>query len=256
MAPGPIFNGVGAALVTLFREDGDLDAGATAELACRLVECGIAAVVVAGTTGEAFALDPAERAELIGTVKSALASTGVPVIAGTGAPTGRQAARLTAQARQAGADGVLTLSPAGAGDPRPYYEMVSIAADGLPLLAYHYPKVSTPGISLEVLADLPVDGIKDSSGDAARLLATLDSWDKPVYPGASSLTFLASQLGCPGMILALANAEPETCIAAWRGDAGAQLKLAKSRNAEAAGARGIKKLVAARFGSPATCRVA
>lgn len=256
VAPEPIFRGVAVALVTLFREDGDLDAAATAQLACQLVDCGIRAVVVAGTTGEAPSLDPTERAELIETVKTVLSGSGTPVIAGTGAPSGRQAARLTAQARDSGADAILALSPAGAKDPRPYYEMVALAADGLPLLSYHYPKVSSPGIELQLLADLPVDAIKDSSGDASRLLATLDSWDRPVYPGASSLTFLASQLGCPGVILGLANAEPETCVAAWGGDVGAQLRLAKSRAAEAHAPRGIKELVSERFGFGATCRVA
>ncbi|MGH9286064.1 MAG: dihydrodipicolinate synthase family protein, partial [Acidimicrobiales bacterium] len=53
----PPFRGVGVALVTLFDERGGLDAGATADHAARLVELGVAAVVVAGSTGEAAALD-------------------------------------------------------------------------------------------------------------------------------------------------------------------------------------------------------
>ena len=51
--PQPLFSGVGVALVTLFQDDGTLDAAATAGHAARLVELGIRAVVVAGTTGEA-----------------------------------------------------------------------------------------------------------------------------------------------------------------------------------------------------------
>src|SRR5437868_8197426 len=101
----PLFSGVGVALVTLFGDDGCLDAAATAEHAARLVELGIRAVVVAGTTGEAASLAPEERRELLSTVRKAVPQeSGVPVIAGTGAPSARQAAALTRDARDCGAD--------------------------------------------------------------------------------------------------------------------------------------------------------
>ncbi|MDQ1498933.1 MAG: 4-hydroxy-tetrahydrodipicolinate synthase, partial [Actinomycetota bacterium] len=49
----PVFSGVGVALVTLFDDDGEIDVGATAAHAARLVEQGIQAVLVSGSTGEA-----------------------------------------------------------------------------------------------------------------------------------------------------------------------------------------------------------
>ena len=52
-----LFDGVAVALVTLFNEDQSLDAKATAEHAQRLVEIGVRAVVLTGTTGEASSLD-------------------------------------------------------------------------------------------------------------------------------------------------------------------------------------------------------
>src|SRR5918994_964673 len=81
-----VFTGVGVALVTLFSEDGELEAKATADHAARLVDLGIAAVLVSGTTGEAATLTPEERAELVRAVRSGLPPE-VPVIAGTGGPT-------------------------------------------------------------------------------------------------------------------------------------------------------------------------
>lgn len=57
-----LFTGVGVALVTLFRDDGALDAAATAELAAALTDLGVRAVLVAGTTGEAAALTPTNAA--------------------------------------------------------------------------------------------------------------------------------------------------------------------------------------------------
>ena len=229
----------------------------TGELAARLVDLGVKAVVVGGTTGEAAALDPDERSELLAAVRKAVPQgSGVPVIAGAGSPSARQAARLTTAARDEGADAVLALSPPGTSDPRCYYESVAQAAGRVPVLAYHYPAVSAPGIPLSSLADLAVAGMKDSSGDPGRLLETLDTWDRPVYPGNSALVTLAGALGCPGAILALANAVPELCTSAFAGDAQAQLKLAAPRRrTEGRFPAGLKQLVGERFGYSTKARM-
>ena len=91
---GPLFTGVGVALATLFDEAGELDAKATAGHAATLVELGVRAVVVAGSTGEAAALTATERVALLTETRRAVPA-GVPVIAGTGAPSAKQAAALT-----------------------------------------------------------------------------------------------------------------------------------------------------------------
>jgi 4-hydroxy-tetrahydrodipicolinate synthase len=253
MARAP-FEGVGVALVTLFDADGGVLAKDTAEHAVRLVDRGIQAVVVAGTTGEAATLDDAERDELIRAVRAAVRA-GVPVLAGTGAPSARQAARLTARAREAGADGFLALSPPGAADPRPYYAAVAEAAGDLPVLAYHIPAVSPPGIRVEHLPDLPVAGLKDSTGDPDRLLEELDVFPGALYVGAASVLALAGPLGCAGAILALANVDPEGCIAAFAGDAGAQRGLAPAHLAtRRGGIAGLKSLLAEGSGTPETTR--
>ena len=256
----PVFRGVAVALVTLFDERLDLDVAATAEHARQLVELGVAAVVVAGTTGEAAALTADERSSLTTSVRAAVPAH-VPVIAGTGAPDARAAADLTRRAHGDGADAALVLSPPLTNDPRRYYDAVATAAEDLPLLAYHYPAVSSPGIPLEHLDELRVVGMKDSTGDPERLLAELGAWDRPVYPGSSALVSTAAALGCAGVILALANAEPEGCIAAWadgRGDGAAQRALFAAHAAQRADGgfpHGIKALTAARFGTPRHARM-
>ncbi len=253
----PLFTGVGVALVTIFGEDMEIDAPATGDLASQLVDLGVKAVVVAGTTGEAAALDLDERAELLVAVrKSVPEGGGVPVIVGTGAPSARQAARLTRVARDGGADAVLAMSPPGAGDPQRYYEAVAEAAGTVPVLAYHYPAVSPPGIPVNALAGLPVSGLKDSSADPARLAETVSSWDRPVYCGSAAFLPYAGALGCAGAILALANAKPELCLAAFAGDVGAQMELLPDHRFVAGRfPKGIKELVAARFGSSPTTRL-
>ena len=256
-----MFAGVAVALVTLFDDDLAVDADATAQLAHELVELGVRAVVVNGSTGEAAALTLEERAAVVRAVRSAV-DPSVPVIAGTGAPWWKPAAALTASARDAGADAALVLSPPSTADPRRYYDAMAKAVPDLPLLAYHFPAVSQPGIAVDVLRDLPVVGLKDSTGDAERLLAELDAWDRPVFPGSAALVTMAAAVGCPGVILAVANAEPELCVAAFAGgndrggDGDAQRKLtAVHVAAKASFPHGIKALTAARFGTSTAARM-
>lgn len=250
----PPFTGIGVALVTLFDDTRALDAAATADLAARLVDDGVRAVLVAGTTGEADALESDERRRLLDAVRSRV--DGAVVIAGTGGAWAGQAAARTTAARDGGADAALVLSPRRVADPRPYYTAVAEAAGDLPLLAYHFPAASAPGIPVEMLPDLPVAGAKDSSGDPDRLLATLSTWDGALYPGSSAILSYAGPLGCPGAILALANAEPALCAAAFAGDPAAQLKLAgPHRAAGASFPAGIKALTAERYGTSTVSRL-
>ncbi|MFN8218108.1 MAG: dihydrodipicolinate synthase family protein [Solirubrobacterales bacterium] len=242
----PIFTGVGVALVTLFDADGAVDAAATAAHALRLVEEGVSAVVLAGTTGEAAGLDPEERSLLVAETARAIDGR-VPLIAGTGAPSARQATALSRRAEADGADALLVLSPPGASDPRPYYEQVAAAVE-IPVLAYHFPKVSAPGVPVEALRELPVDGIKDSSGDAERLALEADQLATGIYVGRPSLLLLAGALGCSGAILALANVEVAGCVEALAGDPDAQRRVV----AEGAGLPSIaalKRALAERHGT-------
>lgn len=253
----PVFEGVGVALITLFDDRGDLDVAATADHASRLVSLGVRAVVVAGSTGEGAALTSDERTALLSAVRAAVPAGGpVPVIAGTGAPSARLAVALTAEAVDHGADAVLVLSPPATPDPRPYFDLVAKAAAGLPVIGYHWPAYCPPGISLDMLDELPIAALKDSSGDPERLLATLTRWRAPLYVGKSSYLSLAGPLGCAGAILALANAEPERCAAAFAGDAQAMRELAPVHlESVRMFPRSIKDITARRFGTSVVVRM-
>jgi 4-hydroxy-tetrahydrodipicolinate synthase len=251
----PLFRGVGVALATLFDDAGEVDAKATAGHAATLVDLGVRAVVVAGSTGEAPTLTPEERIALLTEVRRAVPS-GIPVLAGTGAPSRRQAVALTRSAVDHGADALLVLSPPGSSDLRGYYGAVAEAAGGLPVLAYHYPKSSQPGIPVELLPELPIQGAKDSSGDPERLLAELATFDGWLYVGASSILTMAGALGCIGAILAVANVEPERARAAFAGNADAQRALFASHAAARRDfPHGLKGLMAERFGTSTTARL-
>ncbi len=253
-APTGLFRGVAVALVTIFGHDGEIDPGATGKLASDLVARGMRGVVVAGTTGEAATLNERERAVLVETVRAAVPAE-VPVVAGTGAPSARQATALTRDAVSAGADAVLAWPPPGSAGLAGYYAAVAGAAGDRPVLAYHFPRVSAPGVPVAALAGLPVAGVKDSSGDPDRLLDELAHYPGATYVGSSALLALAGPMGAAGAILALANIEPEGCVAAFAGDAAAQRGLADSHlEVQRGGVAALKAILAADRGTPAGTR--
>jgi 4-hydroxy-tetrahydrodipicolinate synthase len=248
------FEGVGVALVTLFDAGGGLDEAATAAHAARLVDDGVRSVVVAGSTGEAAALDADERGRLLRAVRDAVGDR-TPVLAGTGAPSARQAVALSRRAEDDGADALLVLSPPGAEDPRPYYDAVT-AAVTVPVLAYHFPTMSAPGIPVDVLAELPVAGLKDSTGDPSRLAVEQDALGDGLYTGSAALVLHAGAIGCSGAILALANVDVAGCVRAWEGDGGCQRELINGHRAGAlAGIAGVKRAMFALHGTSVATRI-
>ncbi|HEY7072033.1 MAG TPA: dihydrodipicolinate synthase family protein [Acidimicrobiales bacterium] len=254
MQAPPPFTGVGVALVTLFDRDGELDAAATAEHAVRLVDAGIRGVLVSGTTGEAAALDADERSALLKAVREAVGDR-APVVAGTGAPSARQAVALSQRAAAEGADALLVLSPPGTDDPRAYYDAVARAVD-VPVLAYHFPPSSAPGVPVDLLCDLPVAGIKDSTGDPTRLAVELDLLGSGVYTGSPALVLQARAMGASGAMLALANVDPEGCQMAWEGDGTCQRELINGHRAGAlAGIAGLKRAIAGHHGTSVITRL-
>ncbi len=247
-----LFTGVGVALLTLLAADGGVDAAATASLAADLERRGMQAILACGTTGEPATLSDAERASVIAAVRAAVTA---PVVAGTGAATPEAAAALTEAAIAAGADAILAWPPPGSADLDGYYAAVAAAASGRPVLAYHFPKVSAPGVPVEALSRLPVIGQKDSSGDPNRMLEELTRYAGATYTGSSALLTLAGLSGAAGAILAAANVEPELCVEAFAGDGKAQRELADVHLAgRAGGPPALKAILAQRHGLSAVSR--
>ncbi|PRY32992.1 dihydrodipicolinate synthase family protein [Pseudosporangium ferrugineum] len=241
-----LWHGPAVALVNLFDPDGGVDAAATAEHAARVVAAGIRAVLVNGSTGEASTLTDDERVTLVAAVREAC--PGVPVLAGTSGEWHGQAAARTRAAVRAGADALLVAPPRLGGDLGDYYTAVAAAAGGQPVLAYHYPAVAGGPVPVGALATLPVTGIKDSSGDAARLGHELEA-GCDVYVGASALLGYAGWLGATGAIVAAANLVPEDCLAAWERDVAAQRRVMRAEREAKAGPGGLKAAIAARYGT-------
>lgn len=201
------FGKVLTAMVTPFRDDGSLDLDAAASLARWLVDNGSDGLVVAGTTGEAPTLTHDEQIRLVGAVASAVDA---PVVAGAGSNDTAAAVELTERAGEAGARGILSVTPyynrpSQTGLAR-HFRAVAAATD-LPLLIYDIPVRTGRKVDTATLLELAhsednIVGIKDAAGDpaeTAKLIAEAPE-DFEVYSGDDSLTLPLLAVGAVGVI--------------------------------------------------------
>ncbi|MFW6078871.1 MAG: 4-hydroxy-tetrahydrodipicolinate synthase, partial [Gemmatimonadota bacterium] len=173
----PRFRGSGVALVTPFEDGG---AGGVDERVLReLVDFhhreGTDALVVCGSTGEAVTMTPAEQRRAIEVVVDENGGR-LPVIAGCGGSDTARVAELAAQAREAGADGLLLSAPPYNKPPQAglieHFRTVIDAGD-LPAILYNVPGRAAvniePGTIAELARDERVIGVKEASGDISRV---------------------------------------------------------------------------------------
>ena len=197
------------ALTTPFRDDFTIDEAAFASNVDRLFEAGATGMVVAGCTGEFWALTLAERARLARVAAAAARGRG-PVIVGTGAIREGEIVEQIHAAKDAGADGALVLPPwfvrLGDRELTRHFETVD-AQSVLPLVLYNIPGNAGNAIGPELadrLADLDrVVAIKESGGDWTVFHATLlRVRDRiRVFCGPSSVFGVAATLaGADGLI--------------------------------------------------------
>jgi 4-hydroxy-tetrahydrodipicolinate synthase len=191
------------ATVTPFDADGNVDADKYAELCAFLVDHGSDGVVVNGTTGEASTLSDEERVELIRAALDAIGDRAT-VIAGTGTNSTEHSIHLTEQAHEAGAHGVLVVTPYY-NKPPPrgiveHFKAVSAATDR-PVIAYNIPGRVVINIEPETmteLAEIPnVKGVKQSNADLdqARHIVELGL---ELYAGDDNLVLPFVELGGRG----------------------------------------------------------
>ncbi|MFB6107406.1 MAG: dihydrodipicolinate synthase family protein [Haloplanus sp.] len=209
--------GVVPPTVTAFDADGDVDHEATAAHARFVVDRGASGVFPLGTNGEFPLLTGDERRAVVETVVGAVDA---PVIAGVGAPSTRETVGNAAHAESVGADGVVVVTPYYYpldGDAAvSHYRAVADAVD-LPVYVYHIPSKTGNELSLSTLSRLAavdgIAGVKDSSKDVPWLSQAVDAHPElTFFAGSDSLLFPGLEVGCAGLVSAVANAFPELVV--------------------------------------------
>ena len=225
------------ALTTPFRDDLAIDEGAFASNVDRLFEAGATGMVVAGCTGEFWALTLAERARLARTAVTAGRGRG-PIIVGTGAIREGEVVDQIHAAKEAGADGALVLPPyfvhLGDNELIRHFETID-SQSVLPLVLYNIPGNAGNAIGpalADRLADLDrVVAIKESGGDWTSFHDTLlRVRDRiRVFCGPSSVFGVAATLaGADGLIDCFPNVWAPGCLDLWHATRAGRMREAWS----------------------------
>ena len=218
------------AIVTPMQEDGGLDLTAFRALIDFHIMQGTDGIVVVGTTGESPTVSLTEH-ELLIQVAVEHAARRIPVIAGTGANSTREAIELAAFSKKAGADASLTVVPYYNKPTQEglylHFKAIAEAVD-MPHILYNVPGRTCVDMHNDIvlrLAQIPnIVGIKDASGDIERgsdLLLRAPK-DFAVYSGDDASALALILLGAHGTISVTANVAPrlmhEMCLAALNGE--------------------------------------
>ena len=210
-----MFHGALTAIITPFR-DGAVDETALRELIEWQIQSGIDGLVPCGSTGESATLSHAEHERVI---KITIEQTRkrVPVVAGTGSNSTAEAIRLTASAREMGADGALLISPYYNKPTQDgiykHYKTIAASVD-LPIFAYNIPGRTGSNVAPETFARLAeiknCIGVKEASGSTEQTsdILRLTNGKFTVLSGDDALTVPLMAIGAKGVIATIGNAMP------------------------------------------------
>jgi 4-hydroxy-tetrahydrodipicolinate synthase len=218
MAVSDIFRGMGVAMITPFKKDGEINFQHLAEHTDRLISQGTGYLVVLGTTAETPTLSDKEKEEVLRCVMDACASR-VPVLAGVGGNDTRALTESLKKPMLQGVQGILSVAPYYNKPTQEgiYQHFSAIATmSEYPVMLYNVPGRTSSNIAadttLRLANDFPdkIVGIKEASGDFTQLMDILS--DRPegflVVSGDDAITLPMISAGGDGVISVIGNAYP------------------------------------------------
>lgn len=218
------------ALVTPMHADGNVDWGALERLLDMHLQAGTAAIGAVGTTGESATLNVSEHCEVIRFCVKHSAGR-IPVVAGTGSNSTREAIELSEAAAGAGADACLLVTPYyNRPTQRGLYEHFKAIAEAVavPQILYNVPGRTAVDMSNDTVVRLAqldnIIGIKDATGDMARGKELIQRCGEviAIYSGDDATAMELMLAGGRGNISVTANVAPalmaELCALALAGD--------------------------------------
>ena len=213
-----IFKGAGVAIITPFKENGDVNFDEFGKLIEMQIEGGTDAIIVCGTTGEASTMNDDEH---LATIKYCIDKVAgrIPVVAGTGSNSTKEAVNLSKKAAELGADGLLCVTPyynkATQEGLYQYYKAISDAVD-IPIIMYNVPGRTSTNIQPETAVRIAkevenVVAIKEASGNIGQVakLASLADGCLDIYSGNDDQVLPLMSLGGIGVISVWSNVAPK-----------------------------------------------
>ena len=213
-----IFKGAGVAIVTPMKENQEVNYEKLEELIEFQIENGTDCIVIAGTTGESSTLSMEEHKKVI---EAAIAFTKgrIPVVAGTGSNCTATAVQLSQEAEEAGADGLLIVTPyynkATQNGLKAHYKAIAKEVN-VPIILYNVPSRTGTRLAPQTVVDLchevpNIVGVKDATGDISEVaeLMSLAKGTVDVYSGNDDQIVPVLSLGGKGVISVLSNILPK-----------------------------------------------
>ena len=233
-----IFKGAGVAIVTPMKENLEVNYDKLEELIDFQIKEGTDSIIIAGTTGESSTLTMEEHKEVIEAAVR-FAAHRVPVVAGTGSNCTRTAIQLSKEAEEAGADGLLIVTPyynkaTQAGLIGHYTQIANEVK--LPIIMYNVPGRTGCNILPETAAHLcknveNIVGLKEATGNVAQAARTLYLTDGrlDMYSGEDGIVVPLLAIGAVGVISVWSNIAPkqvhDMCMKFFQGDIAGAAKL-------------------------------
>ncbi len=234
-----IFTGAGVAIVTPFKDNGEVDYESFAKSIEYQIEKGTDAIIVCGTTGEASTLSHEEHLDVIRYCVKCVNGR-IPVVAGTGSNCTETAIYLSQEAEKAGVDGLLVVTPYyNKATQKGLFEHFKLVADSVkvPILLYNIPG-RTGGVNIlpETVVRLCTEvenivGVKDATGNISQVakLMSIAGGKVDLYSGNDDQIVPLLSLGGKGVISVLSNVAPtqthEICAKFFAGDVEGSRKL-------------------------------
>ena len=213
-----LFRGSGVALVTPFTEEKDVNYEELERLIDYQIEGGTDAIIVCGTTGEPATMTEEERLSVISYTVDKVKRR-IPVIAGTGGNCTRQVVAFSKKAEEAGADGLLVVTPyynkATQTGLYEHYKAVAQAVS-LPVIMYNVPSRTGVNMLPETAVRLGKEieniiALKEASGNITQVAEVIRKAEGKldVYSGNDDQIVPILSLGGIGVISVLANIAPK-----------------------------------------------
>jgi len=215
-----MFKGAIVAIVTPFK-DGEVDEEALRELIEFQIEGGTDGIVPCGTTGESATMSHEEHDRVVEITVDAVKKR-VPVIAGAGSNSTKEAIRLTEHAHKAGADGTLLVTPYyNKPTQEGLYQHYKAVAEAVPvpIIPYNVPGRTGGNLLPETVARLSkisnIVGIKEATGDLRQVSKVIELCgdDFAVLSGDDFTVLPILAVGGKGVISVISNVIPEDMAA-------------------------------------------
>lgn len=233
-----IFKGAGVALVTPFTLTGEIDYKKLEELVEDQIKGNTDAIIACGTTGESSTMTHEEHLDVIRFIIDVVKGR-IPVIAGTGSNSTREAIHISEQAEKAGSDGLLIVTPyynkATQKGLIAHYKAIAESVK-IPIILYHIPGrtgvTMTPQTIAGLCRDVPnIIGNKEASGNISAVAEMMNLADgrMDLYSGNDDQIVPLMSLGGMGVISVLSNIAPQQthdiCDAFFKGDTARSCQL-------------------------------